>query len=126
MGFWIFMLVMTLLIPLTMVGLGTVFIKRPPRDVNYIYGYRTTRSMKNKDTWEFAHHYCGKLWRVLGWIILLPSIIAILFSIGRTNDEIGVYGLVIVAVQMIALFTPIFPVESALNKVYDENGRRRK
>ena len=30
-------------------------------DVNFVFGYRTSMSMKNKDTWEFAHKYCGKV-----------------------------------------------------------------
>ena len=55
MGFWIFMLVMDLLIPVTMVFIGKRFQKKPPKEINGIYGYRTAMSMKNKETWEYAH-----------------------------------------------------------------------
>ena len=41
MGFWIFMLVMDLLIPVTMVFIGKRFQKKPPKEINGIYGYRT-------------------------------------------------------------------------------------
>lgn len=57
--FWIFMLVMNLLIPISMIGFGKLFMKTTPKEINGLFGYRTSMSMKNKDTWIFAHHYCG-------------------------------------------------------------------
>lgn len=75
MGFWIFMMIMSLLIPITMIGFGSHFIKNAPKDINYLFGYRTGMSMKNKDTWEYAHHYSGKIWRITGWVTLIISII---------------------------------------------------
>ena len=71
MGFWIFMLIMDLLIPFTMIGFGYLFLKRTPKNINVLFGYRTTMSMKNRDTWEFAHRYCGKLWYMWGGILLV-------------------------------------------------------
>ena len=61
-GFWIFMLIMDLLVPFTMIGWGKLFLDKAPKNINYTFGYRTTMSMKNQDTWQFAHKYCGKLW----------------------------------------------------------------
>ena len=61
MGFWIFMLIMDLLLPFTMIGFGRYFMKKAPKEINSVFGYRTSMSMKNKDTWEFAHKYCGDL-----------------------------------------------------------------
>lgn len=54
MGFWIFMLIMDLLIPFTMIGFGKMFLKKAPDQINYVFGYRTSMSMKNQDTWVFA------------------------------------------------------------------------
>lgn len=50
MGFWIFMTIMNLLIPLTMILFGIYFIKKSPKEINTTFGYRTSMSMKNKDT----------------------------------------------------------------------------
>ena len=47
MAFWIFCTAMTLLVPLVMLIFGRVFLIRPPRDINGVYGYRTRRSMRN-------------------------------------------------------------------------------
>ena len=78
MGFWIFMLIMDLLIPFTMIGFGKMFLKKAPDQINYVFGYRTSMSMKNQDTWVFAHHYCGKIWYICGLILLVVSLIVLL------------------------------------------------
>ena len=72
MEFWIFMLIMDLLLPFTMIGFGKYFMKKAPKEINSVFGYRTSMSMKNKDTWEFAHKYCGKVWYVCG-MVMLPT-----------------------------------------------------
>ena len=56
----IFVLVTTLLIPIIMLVFGAIFSKKAPKSINHIYGYRTPRSMKNQNTWEFANMYCGR------------------------------------------------------------------
>lgn len=125
MGFWIFMLIADLLIPLTMIGFGRYFLKNTPKEINAVFGYRTAMSMKNKDTWAFAHHYCGKLWYVGGWILLLLSIIIMMSVIGKTENTIGMVGGILCNIQMIPLIGTMLPTERALRKTFDKNGNRR-
>ncbi|MCY6372198.1 SdpI family protein [Clostridium ganghwense] len=40
-------------------------MKKPPKEINSTFGYRTTMSSKNKDTWNFAHRYAGIVWFIL-------------------------------------------------------------
>ena len=87
MGFWVFMLVMDLLIPLTMIGFGRYFIKRVPKEINAVFGYRTSMSMKSKDTWEFAHKYCGRIWYFSG-LIMLPITVIFLLLVIKTVWEL--------------------------------------
>ncbi len=124
MGFWIFMVVVLLITPLTMIGFGKCFIKSAPKEINMGFGYRTSMSMKNKETWQFAHNYCGKLWYNAGKILLL-SVLTMVFVIGKDIDTIGNLGLIIMVVQMFFLICPIFPTERALKKNFDKNGNRR-
>ena len=49
-GFWVFMLIMVLLIPIIMITFGKLFSKKAPKDINYTFGYRTKRSMMNMET----------------------------------------------------------------------------
>lgn len=126
MGTWIIMLISYLIIPLTMIGFGRYFIKTAPKEINDFFGYRTTMSMKNKDTWEFAHHYCGKLWVMIGWFLLILTIIAMLFVIGYNKYFLGNFGLILCSIQVFFLIGPIIPTEIALKKNFDKNGNRKK
>lgn len=125
MGFWVFMLFVDLLIPFTMIGLGRYFFKKPPRHINPVFGYRTAMSMKNEDTWRFAHHYFGKLWFQVGLILLPVTVIAALFTIGKTEMDIGTTGGIISGIQILLILGSMFPVERALRKTFDKNGNRR-
>ncbi len=125
MGFWIFMLLTDLLIPLTMIVFGKLFMTKAPKNINFVFGYRSTMSMKNKDTWEFAHKYCGNLWFKCGLAELPLSIVPLLFTFNRGTDLIGTVGGIICIVQLIPLIGSIFPTEAALKKTFDKNGIRR-
>lgn len=125
MGFWIYMFIMNLLIPFTMIGFGKYFLKKAPKEINPVFGYRTTMSMKNKDTWEFAHRYCGQIWYVCGLILLPLSIVPMLFVIGQSDDTIGTLGAVICLVQIIPLVGAVLPTEKALKKNFDKDGNKR-
>lgn len=126
MGFWVFMMICSLLIPFTMIVLGKLFIKNPPQEINGVFGYRTKMSMKNKDTWEFAHKYCGKLWVTIGCIMLPLSLIAMLFIIGKGKDPVGILGGIVCCIQTVFLVISIIPTEKALKRTFDENGNRKK
>ena len=40
MGFWIFMLIMDLLLPFTLIGFGRYFMKKAPKKINTVFGSR--------------------------------------------------------------------------------------
>ena len=125
MGFWMFMMIMDLLLPATMIGFGRYFIKKTPNEINAVFGYRTSMSMKNKDTWEFAHKYCGKIWYVCGLAMLPITVIFMLLVIGKNEDHVGTVGGIICGVQLIPLIGSIFPTEIALKKKFDKSVKRR-
>ena len=66
MWFWWFIFVCDLLIPIIMITAGNMMWKHAPKKINRIIGYRTARSMKNIDTWNFAQKHCGRLWWKIG------------------------------------------------------------
>ena len=91
-GFWIFMLLIDILIPLIMIGLGRLFLTKAPKEINDAFGYRTNMSMKNKDTWEFAHKFCGKLWFRCGLVLLPLSVIPLIFVFNKSIETIAYIG----------------------------------
>ncbi len=124
--FWLFMLCADLIVPTVMIFYGRKFMKAPPKNINASFGYRTDRSMKNQDTWDFAHRYCGKLWYRCGSVMLLPSAAALLFVLGRDIGAIGSTGLIVAGVQLVVMLGTLFPVEAALKRPFDDSGLRRE
>ncbi|MBR2444220.1 MAG: SdpI family protein [Clostridia bacterium] len=125
MGYLVYMTLVCVLIPITMLVIGIIFIKKPPRSINSIYGYRTDYSMKNQDTWDFAHKYIGRIWAVLGLVLLVlftaTSILVYMFFYERFDDICGLLCLLGVA----GLIVPIIPTEIALKKTFDKNGNKK-
>ena len=126
MGFWIFCLAMVLLIPVIMLIIGRFFLYRPPRRINHLCGYRTPRSMKNQATWDFAHKTCGRIWFRVGLVLLPVSAAAMVPSLGRDVDTVGLWCAVVTLIQVGVLVGSIVPVERALKRNFDESGRKRR
>ena len=95
------------------------------KEINAFYGYRTSMSMKNADTWAYAHRYCGKIWYICGWVLLIPSVVLMLLVLGRDEDTVGNTGLILCLGQIVPLLLSIIPTERALRKNFDKKGRRR-
>ena len=125
MKFWIFMFIMNLLIPVIMIIFGKLFIKNAPKSINMAYGYRTSMSMKNKNTWSYAHKLFGGIWYKLGFVLLILSIIASLFTLNRSDNIISTVTLIIQTTEMIVLILPIFYVEKKLKNIFDSDGNRK-
>jgi len=125
MATWFFMLILVLLMPLFMKGFGWMFMTNAPKDINTSFGYRTKRSMKNQDTWDFAHKHFGKAWFVCG-IVLIPASLVLMFLVmGREADVIRTTGFIILGLQLFLMLGAILPTETALKNNFDEFGRPR-
>ena len=125
MAFGYKMLLSILMIPLLMIGFGLLFMKKPPKRINSLFGYRTKRSMMNQDTWNFAHQYCGKIWLVCGLVIIPLSLLPILLVVGKNEQVISMAVSIILGIQVILLLASLIPTERALKNNFDEFGRPR-
>ncbi len=114
------MTVSNLILPVLMIVLGKVFIKKTPTQINDFYGYRTRRSMKNQAAWDFSHLYCGKLWRKMGWFMLPVSMIVMIPAFGKSDDIVGAVGGVVVTAECMVMLVSILLTEKALAKQFDE------
>ena len=84
----------------TVVGMLTYVF--PPKNINYLYGYRTNSSMKSQERWSFAQTYSSKLMIFLGISIALLSCLGLFVSF---SDKIDFYiGISIFVLSIIALF----------------------
>ena len=122
---WVFMLVCNLLIPAAMIGHGQRFTKNPPKEISMGNGYRTSRSMKNQDTWNFAHEYCGRLWSKAGWALVPLAVVG--QGLTLLCPDVGsmcYWSLVPTTVEVVVMAASIIPVERALKRNFDKDGKR--
>lgn len=123
--FWCFMLAMVLLIPGCMTVLGRSFVKNPPEEINGGYGYRTARSMRNRETWAFAQRFSGGFWVRAGWPTMAVSLVWMVLLFGREIDTVANFGLLLTALQMVPFLAVIPATERALKRNFDDFGRKR-
>ena len=67
-------------LPLFIVGFvfavaALISLKFPPKKINSLYGYRTSRSMKNQENWDLAQRFSSQLMLKQGLIMLLLAFI---------------------------------------------------
>ena len=122
---WWFILICDLLIPIVMILAGIIMWKHAPKQINGLLGYRTTRSMKNMDTWKFAHDHCGRLWWKIGLILLIATIPAHLPFYHSSDDTLSALSLIVTGVQLVVLIASVFPTEKALKKTFHDDGTRK-
>ena len=126
MTFWWFMLCCDLLIPVIMIAAGQWMRKKPPKNINWFFGYRTARSMRSAETWDFAHRHCGRTWWWVGWALLLPSLAVHLPFRSASEEAISVLSLIVLAVQLAVLLCSVIPTERALKRTFAEDGTRKE
>ena len=121
---WAVMTACALLVPATMLHFGGIFLCRPPKTINSVYGYRTKRSMASPEAWKFAHETCGRLWlRWGGWMAVF-SVLGMLPLLGREAETVAWWGLGLILLQCAALFLSMVPVERAIRRNFDRSGHR--
>lgn len=112
-----------MLMPLASLFIGILWRNHPPADINGMYGYRTTMSKLNNDTWDYAHRYFSKISLWIGIVSLVLSALLLALIINKNNFEVNVLYLVF---GQIAVFSAgIIPTEIALRKHFDNNGNRK-
>ncbi|MBR5272106.1 MAG: SdpI family protein [Clostridia bacterium] len=122
---WWAVLICDLIIPVIITIAGLLMWKIPPKNVNYVMGYRTKLSMKNIDTWKFAQKHMGGLWWKLGLIMLVVTIGVHIPFHNSGENTLEILCLIVTAVQIIALIVSIFFTERALKKTFNDDGTRK-
>jgi len=103
---------------------GCIFKRRAPKKINCIFGYRTSTSMINKETWEYAHACFGKVWYMCGGVFFLISMVAMICCYILNKEMIEIISIILIVVHCIAIFASIFAVERKLKRNFDKEGKR--
>lgn len=62
----VFYWIAALIVPLLQLAAGGLLLRRPPKDRNPWYGYRTLRSTASPEAWARAQQACGRAWVRIG------------------------------------------------------------
>ncbi|KXY34987.1 SdpI family protein [Bacillus mycoides] len=88
---------MSILIGIIFILAARILQKNPPTDINAAYGYRTKRSMKNKELWDAGNKYSAEVMKQNGFIMMLiGSVISILFRYPHTMIAIMIVMLLLI------------------------------
>ena len=87
---------------------GVVFWMYPPKKINEFYGYRTIRSRKSQEAWDFAQRYSAKLMTVLGLVALAVASIAhwLRSRLCLNSEYVILYDIGITAVLVVMVVIP--------------------
>ncbi len=83
--------------------LGFYFVNHPPKKINPLMGYRTPRSMKNQESWDFAQIYSSELFKKYGALMMFVSFLDFFMpAIGAgTKVSLGIAAVIIPIAYMI-------------------------
>jgi uncharacterized membrane protein len=104
---------------LILLVVGVVFWTYPPKKINGLYGYRTTRSRKSQEAWDFAQRYSAKLLTIFGFAALNVVAAAHLFRnrLCINSNYLMLYDICITSLlPIIVVLPPIVLTELELRK----------
>ena len=96
--------------PLLIVGFvfalaALITLKFPPKKINSIYGYRTSRSMKNQENWDLAQRFSSQLMLKQGLIMLALACILVVLPIHEIVSVVSSVALLIGSVIVLFVQT---------------------
>jgi uncharacterized membrane protein len=91
----------------------------PPKSINFFYGYRTRKSMRNQQTWDFANRIAAKMLFYVGASTLMVA------TATYFVDPLWAFG-VSIFFLLVAMFAGIFWCERQLALNFDKDGKPLK
>ena len=101
-GFWLYMTVVDMIIPVVMICMGSRLSRRPPESMKSAFGYRSKQAKKNQDTWEFANKHCGRTWHMLGIALTVLTLAIMKGCYSGSREEVVLIGGATVIFQIVA------------------------
>ena len=115
------MQIYTILPPVLILFVAIVFRLFPPKNINYLYGYRTVTSMKTKHTWREANRYSANLMVLFSIINIVSGVLLEILMQKGLAPFIWNLGLLVVLLILVVVLTEI-----RLKKLFGENGEPRE
>ncbi|GGW66354.1 SdpI/YhfL family protein [Winogradskyella epiphytica] len=95
------LLIIPFSVGLIFIVVGFIMYKFPPKEINGLYGYRTSASMKNQERWDFAQVYSSKEMMKMGGLQCLVGLIAFVYQPSeKTGTLIGLGIMILVTILL--------------------------
>ena len=98
--------------------MGIIWKKYPPKTINHLYGYRTSKTMANQEIWDYANQIGAKMFLVLGTLLIAVTIICY-FLFPKEIIYVTLFSM------LLGIGIGIFWCEMQLNKHFDKNGNQK-
>ncbi len=122
-------LVPLLFIPALMLLKAVLFQYKQPKQINHIYGYRTSLSMKNQDTWVVANRLASEcfLYASIGFLTILILLLLVAGRAGLVSwfGSFRTLFLVIAILSSGLVLLPIIVTEYKLRQIFTSEGIRK-
>ena len=102
--------------PMLLVAFGYYWLLRPPKKINWFYGYRTRRSMANQQIWDFANKVGAEMLIRVGIVTLVISILCYFLLPEATGIVISFF------IFIIGIGLGMYWCETKINRYFDKNG----
>ena len=94
-----------------------IFWSFPPKKINRLYGYRTSRSVASQEAWKASNHYSSKL---ILWFLIVTCICQIVFYQYLSEPN----AILSTSAVMVTLLLTIIPMtEKYLKDHFDDEGK---
>lgn len=105
-------LLMDLLVPGTIFIIGLLLKYNPPKEINKLFGYMTTKARRSQASWDYAQKRMGETSTVMGSILIIMASIGNLL---KPSDELNIT-LGYLGISLFGYFLCIAMVEHDLSK----------
>lgn len=106
--------------PILLVAGGYYWQLKPPKKINWLYGYRTRRSMANQQIWDFANKIGAKMLIMVGIVVLALSFLCYFLLLGPTGIVVSFF------IFIIGIGVGMYWCETQINRYFDKNGNPKK
>lgn len=96
--------------------LGYFMAKKPPKDINSLFAYKSKSATKSQERWDFAQSFAFRELMNLGFFLTLTCLIGRFIELDNQSQIIA--GLALVIFTLVLL---VFKTEKAIKDIYGKN-----
>lgn len=115
--------VLSMVVPVCATILGLICWRYPPKGPNWALGFRSRRARASDASWAFAQNLAGKIWFILGLVLLLVSLVVIGAQSNNSIEAAIKVFLILLFVQVLCLAAVAVAVDLVLMKRFDRFGK---